>query len=114
MSKHYFAILASAVVLVLTANLAMAQSGTTRIEPRPYVGAIVTIEQGVRVFRPLPPTNRVIINPNGATPLTLGFSESNVVQRGGNVNVQQNVRGGYGYYGGGYGGRCIPAVGNSC
>ena len=27
---------------------------TTRIEPRPFYGATVTIEHGVRVFRPLP------------------------------------------------------------
>ncbi|MEO1283132.1 MAG: hypothetical protein AAFV69_15545, partial [Pseudomonadota bacterium] len=112
--KHYVALIASAVSLMLTSTLTYAQGSTTRIEPRPYGGAIVTIEHGVRVFRPLPPTNRVIINPDGATDLTLGFSESRVIQRGGNINVQQNVRGGYGYYGGGYGGRCIPAVGNRC
>ena len=48
---------------------ALAQS-TTRIEPRPFYGATVTIEAGVRVFRPLPPHDRVIINPGNATPLT--------------------------------------------
>ena len=36
---------------------------TTRIEPRPFYGAIVTREAGVRVFRPLPPHDRIIINP---------------------------------------------------
>jgi hypothetical protein len=36
---------------------------TTRIEPRPFYGATVTIEAGVRVFRPLPPHDRVIIDP---------------------------------------------------
>ena len=47
-----------------------AQADTTRIEPRPFYGATVTIEDGVRVFRPLPPHDRIIIvNPGGTTPL---------------------------------------------
>ncbi len=45
---------------------ALAQSSTIRIEPRPYYGAVVTLEQGVRVWRPLPPTSHMIINPTGA------------------------------------------------
>ena len=49
---------------------AVAQS-TTRIETRPFYGATVTIEEGVRVFRPVPPHDRVIINPDGKTPLSL-------------------------------------------
>ena len=53
---------------------ALAESYTTRIEPRPFYGATVTIEAGVRVFRPLPPHDRVIINPN-ATPLTLNVGD---------------------------------------
>jgi hypothetical protein len=53
---------------------ALAQS-TTRIEPRPFYGATVTMEAGVRVFRPLPPHDRVIINPNNATPLTLNVGD---------------------------------------
>ncbi len=43
-----------------------AQSQTIRIEPRPYYGAVVTLEQGVRVWRPLPPTSHMIINPTNA------------------------------------------------
>ena len=42
---------------------------TTRIEPRPVYGAVVTLEKGVRVYRPLPPHDRVIINPGNATPI---------------------------------------------
>lgn len=58
---------------------ALAQdSHTTRIEPRAYAGAIVTVEAGVRVFRPLPPTRHVIINPDGRTPLALGLNETRV------------------------------------
>ena len=36
----------------------------------------MTIEEGVRVFRSLPPHDRVIINPDGKTPLNLGIYES--------------------------------------
>lgn len=50
---------------------------TTRIETRPTYGAVVSVEQGVRVFRPLPPVRQVIINP-GRTPLSLGFNETRV------------------------------------
>ena len=48
---------------------------TTRIETRPYYGAVVTIEHGVRVFRPVPATQHLIINPEGATPLQLNVGE---------------------------------------
>ena len=54
---------------------AFAEASTTRIEPRPFYGATVTIEAGVRVFRPLPPHDRVIINPHNATPLTLHLGD---------------------------------------
>ena len=47
------------------------QSYTTRIEPRPFYGATVTLEAGVRVFRPLPPHDRIIINPGNATPINI-------------------------------------------
>ena len=33
---------------------AAAEPVTTRIETRPFYGAVVTMERGVRVFRPLP------------------------------------------------------------
>jgi hypothetical protein len=48
---------------------------TTRIETRPFYGATVTLEEGVRVFRPLPRHDRIIINPNGQTPVSLGYVE---------------------------------------
>ncbi|KAB2915492.1 MAG: hypothetical protein F9K29_13145 [Hyphomicrobiaceae bacterium] len=47
------------------------QAYTTRIEPRPFYGATVTLEEGVRVFRPLPPHDRVIINTGNSTPIVL-------------------------------------------
>jgi hypothetical protein len=49
---------------------------TTRIEPRPFYGATVTKEEGVRVFRPLPPHRQIIINPGQRTPLHLSFNET--------------------------------------
>jgi hypothetical protein len=57
------------------ASLAFADAATTRIETRPFYGATVTLEEGVRVFRPLPRHDRVIINPGGRTPLSLGINE---------------------------------------
>ena len=53
------------------------ESTTTRIEPRPFYGATVTIEEGVRVFRPLPRHDRVIINPNN-TPITVEVGDPHV------------------------------------
>lgn len=47
-----------------------------RIETRPFYGATVTVEAGVRVFRPLPAPSRVIINPGGKTPLSLSFYDT--------------------------------------
>ena len=67
--------------IALLAGLAVATSAiandprSTRIEPRDFYGATVSIEAGVRVFRPLPPATHVIVNPNG-TPLSLSFEES--------------------------------------
>lgn len=105
----------------LTASVATAAAqSTTRIETRPFYGATVTIEEGVRVFRPLPPDQRVIINPDGQAPVSLGFNETNVYERRvvKNYNYNQNSTpapryttggywGGYGYgrYNDGYGHR---------
>ena len=60
----------------IAAPAALAEAVTTRIETRPFYGATVTLEEGVRVFRPLPRHDRVIINPGGLTPLSLSYSES--------------------------------------
>ena len=60
----------------IAAPAALAEAVTTRIETRPFYGATVTLEEGVRVFRPLPRHDRVIINPGGQTPLSLSYSES--------------------------------------
>ena len=55
---------------------ASADSATTRIESRPFYGATVTLEEGVRVFRPLPPHDRVIINPGNATPVNIEVGDT--------------------------------------
>ena len=59
---------------------AMAQdAGTIRIiHGEPY-GAVVTSESGVLVFRALPATERVIINPEGKTALTFNTTQVNEV-----------------------------------
>jgi hypothetical protein len=57
-----------AVALVVPVHAETAH--TTRIETRPVYGATVTIEHGVRVYRPIPPTEHLIVNPDRA-PLLL-------------------------------------------
>jgi hypothetical protein len=67
--------IAAAAVAALTVPATAEDARTTRIETRPFYGATVTIEEGVRVFRPLPPHDRVIINPGGRTNLNLTSEE---------------------------------------
>ncbi len=91
--------------LLLPAASAATAASLTRIETRPFYGAVVTEEEGVRVFRPLPPHRHVIINPDGRAPLNLTIEDRN-------VTVNHNyptpvVEGGDGagrFVGGGYGG----------
>lgn len=104
----------SAALIVAFATLAgsagaRAQGYTTRIETRPFYGAVVTLEHGVRVIRPLPPTRQVIINPNN-TPLSLGFNETRVYENrvvrhryeGGAAQATPRYVSGGGIYGGGF------------
>lgn len=65
--------------LLLPAAAPASAASLTRIETRPFYGAVVTEEEGVRVFRPLPPHRHVIINPEGRTPLNLTIEDRNVV-----------------------------------
>lgn len=79
-----FSLLLIAVAVIAHSSVANAQRGpalnspqwasTTRIETQPVYGAVVTYESGVRVFRPIPPTQHMIINPDGQTPLGLGLN----------------------------------------
>jgi hypothetical protein len=68
-----------AAIALIVATFALPANGeeayTTRIEPRVFYGATITLEEGVRVFRPLPPHRHVIINPGNRTPLSLSFNE---------------------------------------
>ena len=65
-----------AIALAIAAPAAaLAESATIRIEPRPYYGASVTLEHGVRVWRPLPATKYVVVNPDGRTPLSLNLTD---------------------------------------
>lgn len=89
--------------LLLPAVTVASAASVTRIETRPFYGAVVTEEEGVRVFRPLPPDRHIIINPEGRTPLNLTIEDRN-------VTVNHNypapiVEGGdgAGRYSGGYG-----------
>lgn len=98
----------AAAVAVAIAGPAYAEAYTTRIETRPFYGAVVTLEEGVRVFRPLPPPRQVIINPGGRTPLALSFSDVRVDERSYNYNYEEGNYssdfdrgyGGYGFFGG--------------
>jgi hypothetical protein len=97
---------AAGLMTAATALPAAADSYTTRIEPRPFYGATVTLEEGVRVFRPLPPTRHMIINPQGSTPLNLSFEDVRVTEQrtintynhGGGVSRNTSGHEGGGYY----------------
>ncbi len=76
MTLHRFAGLVAVAATGCLALPALAgEAATTRIEPRVFYGATVTLEEGVRVFRPLPPHKQVIINPDSRTPVSLSFNE---------------------------------------
>lgn len=96
-NAYAYALIAAA---TLAPAAALAQSPTTtRIETRPFYGATVTLEEGVRVFRPLPPHQRVIINPHGAAPVSLGFEEKRSVSH--NYHYGEGAGGGAAAYAGG-------------
>jgi hypothetical protein len=76
MSRTRLALIAAATFAAFGVPAASAyDGGLVRIEPKPYYGAVVTMEHGVRVYRPLPTQNLMIINPN-KTPVSLSFSRT--------------------------------------
>lgn len=88
------------------------QAQTTRIETRPFYGATVTIESGVRVFRALPPTRHMIINPHGQTPLHLGIEDTRIYEKSESHNHYYDHSRAQPVYGGGYAGAgFIPQFG---
>ena len=88
-----------------------AESYTTRIEPRPFYGAVVTIEEGVRVFRPLPPVRHMIVNPGGQTPLYLSVYDNHNSENGVAPSDETGTSNGGGYSDGGNGGYSGGAYG---
>ena len=85
--------LLAATAALLPAPAFAQEATTTRIETRAFYGATVTLEAGVRVFRPLPPHSKVIINPGGATPLHVGHEEYRATTRNYNYNYDQGGNG---------------------
>lgn len=67
--------LSAAALLFSLAPACAEEASTTRILPYNAYGATVTIEQGVRVFRPLPADGHVIVNPGNRTPLSVNVYE---------------------------------------
>lgn len=55
---------------------------TTRVIPADVYGATVTVEEGVRVFRPLPSDRHVIVNPSGDTDIEVKVHEYDAPRRG--------------------------------
>lgn len=74
--RSHFKVLAVAACLFLPSFAQAGDAKTTRIETRQFYGATVTLEEGVRVFRALPPHDRVIINPGGRAPVSLSYEEN--------------------------------------
>jgi hypothetical protein len=71
MRSYRLVFVAAAAGLALQSAQAQ-EARTTRIETRPVYGAVVTLEHGVRVYRPVPPTTHMIVNPDGAAMVILG------------------------------------------
>ena len=62
-------------VSLASASLPAAAQSTTRVETRPFYGASVTVEEGVRVIRPLPPHGRVMVKTDGKELVSPGSSQ---------------------------------------
>ena len=97
MLRDFLRLATAAMACSLMAGAAAASdSKTIRIEPRAFYGATISLEAGVRVFRPLPPTKHMIINPD-KTPLHLSLTEAT-------HNINNNTVNGGGHGGKGRGG----------
>lgn len=83
-------VLLSGAAVLLPVSAIASDATTTRIETRPFYGATVTLEAGVRVFRPLPPHSKVVINPGGRTPVSLGFEENRWISHSTSTNYNYN------------------------
>ena len=107
-------LMAAGALFVIGAAVAQADTpSTTRIETRPFYGATVTLEEGVRVFRPLPPHDRIIINPNGRTPLNLSYEEHKSVSHNYHQGAGNDPSGAAAYAGAGtFGGKPVRKHGS--
>ena len=88
----------AAIAANLGAGASAQDATTTRIETRPFYGATVTIEEGVRVFRPLPPHRHIIINPGAKTPLNESSERQTAYDSGssnGNAYASNGAANGY-------------------
>lgn len=93
-------LLASAVAAAAAVPASAGNEGgavTTRIETRPYYGAVVTVENGVRVWRPLPPHDRIIINPDGKAAVNFEIDAKKHASHNGNGAPGNHERNGNGY-----------------
>jgi hypothetical protein len=64
------AVLVLAGVSLVSASLPAAAQSTTRIDTGSIYGATVTVEEGVRVIRPLPPYAKKQVSPGSGQPDT--------------------------------------------
>ncbi|HYD15866.1 MAG TPA: hypothetical protein VEA77_05650 [Hyphomicrobium sp.] len=71
MIRSFAACAAALLAMSASAQAAEDNARTTRIETQPVNGARVTVENGVRVFRPLPSEQHVIVNPGGSADIRL-------------------------------------------
>jgi hypothetical protein len=97
--RHLASSLAAIALVCAAAVPAAADSSTTRIETRPFYGAVITIEEGVRVYRPMPATRHMIVNPGGVTPLSLSHADVRVEEHNTNTNYNYHQDSGPAYGG---------------
>lgn len=65
-------LLAAALAALTGAGVSAEEAHTTRIVAEPVYGATVTVEHGVNVYRPVPPTTHLIVNSDEAATVILG------------------------------------------
>ncbi|NRG18093.1 hypothetical protein HPQ64_10365 [Rhizobiales bacterium] len=90
MNKPILMLAPAFAVAAFAVSPAIADSSTFRIETEPHRGAVVTIEAGVRVFRGMPPVERVVVNPGGQTPLALELKQTTVNENRSSYNYHDH------------------------
>ncbi|SRR6056297_2010736 len=107
---RFFTVVLFAVVAVcatLAASAYASDAQTIRVEPRAIYGATVSLEAGVRVYRPLPPTKKMIIN-SGNSPVNISVNETKKTVTHRSKATYPRGTSGSGYYGAGSVGGYIP------